>query len=122
MDDEVTVREVLGSLLGELGYDVMFAKDGQEAIEQYKHAKESGRPFDAVIMDLTIPGGMGGKETISILREFDPQIKAIVSSGYSTDPIMSEFKKYGFKDVIPKPYRIQDLRKILNNVLKHQEE
>ena len=80
-------------------------------------AKESGKVFHAVIMDLTVPGGMGGEEAIKKLREFDLGIKAIVSSGYSNDPIMAHYGKYGFKEVIEKPYTSIALGKILHKVL-----
>ena len=105
-------------LLNRLGYEAELAKDGSEAIEKYKDAKKSGRPFDAVIMDLTIPGGMGGKEAIKQLREIDPYIKAIVSSGYYNDPIMAEYERYGFKDVMAKPYTVKKLSEVLNKVIK----
>ena len=96
-------------MLEYIGYNVDFAEDGFEAIEKYKTAFESGRPFDVVIMDLTIPGGMGGKEAIKRLIEIDPNVKAIVSSGYPNDPLMSEFSKYDFAGVFLKPYQIADL-------------
>ena len=118
MDDEATIRELMLDLLNRLGYEAELAKDGSEAIEKYEGAKKSGRPFDAVIMDLTIPGGMGGKEAIKQLREIDPRIKAIVSSGYHNDPIMAEYERYGFKDVMAKPYTVKKLSEVLNKVIK----
>ena len=118
MDDEDIVLEVAGEMLKSIGYDVEFAKDGAKVIDTYKKAKDSGEPFDIVIMDLTIPGGMGGKEAIQKLLEIDPGIKAIVSSGYSTDPVMAEYKKYGFCDVVAKPYTIEKLSSSLHRVLK----
>ena len=117
MDDEDVVRDVVGEMLKYLGYRVAFAADGAEAIEAYKKSAESGEPFDACIMDLTIPGGMGGKEAIRRLIELDPRVKAIVSSGYSRDPVMADHRKYGFVDVVTKPYKIQDLAEVLNRVL-----
>jgi PAS domain S-box-containing protein len=117
MDDEDMIRGVAGEMLNRIGYEVEFARDGTEAIELYRKAVESSRPFDVVIMDLTIPGGMGGREAIKRLLEIDPGIKAIVSSGYSNDPVMSEFSKYGFRDVIPKPYEIEGLSEVLNRVI-----
>jgi len=101
-----------------LGYEVDFAKDGKEAIELYKKAKESGKSFDVVIMDLTIPGGMGGKETVKKLLEINPDVKAIVSSGYSSDPIMAEYKSYGFSGVVVKPYNTVGLSRVVADVLK----
>ena len=117
MDDEEIVRAVAEAILTELGYEVAFAGDGIATIEAYKLAKESGNPFDAVILDLTIPGGMGGKDTIKKLLEVDPAVKAIVSSGYSNDPIMSEFTQYGFKAVMAKPYRVAELSRIMHQVV-----
>jgi CheY-like chemotaxis protein len=103
-------------MLGRLGYEVEFAADGAAAIAGYSEATAAGRPFAAVILDLTIPGGMGGKETMETLLDIDPQIKAIVSSGYSDDPIMADFQKYGFSAVIAKPYRVAELSKILQRI------
>src|SRR5208282_6736226 len=117
MDDEEVVRNVAGEMLKMLGYQVEFAVDGTEAIELYKKAKAAGGPFDVVLMDLTIHGGMGGKEAITKLKEIDPGVKAIVSSGYSTDPIMADFRKYGFSGVITKPYKVQELSKAFHEVL-----
>ena len=99
------------------GYDPDFAKDGTEAIEQYKGAIESGRPFDAVILDLTIKEGMGGIDTIKKLMEMDPQVRAIVSSGYSNDPAMKDYRAYGFIGALPKPYTVKDLSDMLNQIL-----
>jgi signal transduction histidine kinase/CheY-like chemotaxis protein len=117
MDDEEMVREVLGRLLASLGYEAEFARDGGEAIAIFGQAHGSGQAFAGVILDLTVPGGMGGKETLARLLEIDPQVKAVVSSGYSDDPIMADFQKYGFSGVIAKPYRISELGKILNQVI-----
>jgi len=117
MDDDEKIREVLCRMLRKLGYKADSASDGFQSLEKFVKAKESGRPFDAVILDLTVPGGMGGKETIEKLLRIDPQIKAIVSSGYSDDPIMANFKEYGFSEVIAKPYRVVELGKILQRVI-----
>ena len=116
MDDEEMVREVLGRMLARLGYEAEFARDGGEAIEMFVQAQGSEQAFAAVILDLTVPGGMGGKETMTRLLEIDPQVKAIVSSGYSDDPIMADFQKYGFRGVIAKPFRISELGRILQEV------
>jgi PAS domain S-box-containing protein len=117
MDDEEYIIDVATEMLNNLGYKVVSSKDGAEAFVLYRHAKESGNPFNAVIMDLTVPGGMGGKELIQRLLEIDPKIKAIVSSGYSNDPIISDFKTHGFKGFITKPYKINEVSQILNKVL-----
>ena len=118
MDDEEILRTAAGMILGELGYSADFARDGKEAIKLYKKAKDSGEPFNAVLMDLTIPAGMGGKEAIKELIKIDPDIRAIVCSGYSNDPIMSEYKDYGFSAAIVKPYNIDELSRTMNDVVK----
>jgi PAS domain S-box-containing protein len=117
MDDEPMVRTVLGKMLLAMGYEVESAQDGAQALELYTRAQDTGDPFVTVILDLTVPGGMGGKEAMARLLKIDPQIKAIVSSGYSDDPVMAEFQAYGFTDVIAKPYRISELDKVLKNTL-----
>ena len=116
MDDEESLRILAGRILIRLGYTVEYAKHGQEAIVLYQEAKASGEPFDAVIMDLTVPGGMGGKEAINKLLELDPEAKAVVTSGYSNDPVLANFRGYGFCGVIPKPFNIQDLSQVLSNI------
>lgn len=117
MDDEAIIRELLCEMLNNMGYQVNTATSGTEAIGLYREAKDSKNPYDVVIIDLTIPGGMGGKETISRIQEIDPDVKAIVSSGYSNDPIMAEYQKYGFKGVIAKPYKINELSEVLQKVI-----
>jgi PAS domain S-box-containing protein len=117
MDDDDSVREVAGRILSHLGYQPDFARDGEEAIAAYARALAAGQPFAAVIMDLTIPGGMGGKEAIQKLRHIAPEARAIVSSGYADDPIMTHYKKYGFSGVIKKPYRVNAFGKELHRVL-----
>lgn len=121
MDDEEMLRDSTADMLGRNGFKVETAGDGIEAIELYKKAKESGDPFDVVIMDLTVPGGMGGKEAVRRLREFDPRVRAVVSSGYSDDAMMSDYRSYGFCGIIVKPYSMDELLKILNQVLNEKE-
>jgi CheY-like chemotaxis protein len=117
MEDEETIRDVTGEMLSHFGYEVAVAKDGLEAITLYKQAKESDRPFDVVIMDLTIPGGMGGKEAIKRILEIDPQAKVVVASGYSTDPIIADFTQYGFCERIAKPYKSEELHTLLHRII-----
>ncbi len=117
MDDEEMIRDIAGTILSHLGYSASFAKNGEEAITRYKEALAENLPFDAVIMDLTVPGGMGGKEAIKQLLEIDPNVKALVSSGYSNDPVMSDYKAFGFKGVIIKPYIIEEISNALHTVL-----
>ncbi len=120
MDDEQIVREVIGEMLVSLGYDVSFSKEGKEAIKLYKEAMNSGEKYDFVIIDLTIQGGMGGKETILKLKELDPDIYAIVSSGYSNSTIISEYSNYGFKECIKKPYNTLELANTLAKLKKQK--
>lgn len=120
MDDEEIVREVAVQMLSVLGYQVEESKSGEETIDLYLKARDAGQPYDAIIMDLTIPGGMGGKETIAKLREIDSSVKAIVSSGYANDPIMAEYEKFGFNGVVPKPYGVQELSNIVQKVLSER--
>jgi PAS domain S-box-containing protein len=117
MDDDEIVRESSRRVLEELGYEVVLACDGAEAIDVYQKAKNAGIPFDAVIMDLTVPGGLGGKETIRRMLEIDPGAKVIVSSGYSNDPVLAEYRDHGFKGVVTKPYRIKDLSDTVYSVI-----
>jgi two-component system, cell cycle sensor histidine kinase and response regulator CckA len=118
MDDEQVIRNVAGELIRALGHSTEFAVHGNEAIEKYQEAKRSGRPFDVVILDLTIRGGMGGAETIQRLLEIDPGVKAIVSSGYSDDSLIAGYQKQGFKSALKKPYNVAELRDTLNILLK----
>ncbi|HEY6012020.1 MAG TPA: PAS domain S-box protein, partial [Nitrospirota bacterium] len=118
MDDEEMVRMVVIDMLSSLGYAVVTAADGADAIDLYAKARSAGKRFDAVIMDLTVPGGMGGKEAIKKLIEIDPAVKALVSSGYSNDPIMAEHEKYGFAGVIAKPYTMANLREAIGKALQ----
>ncbi len=117
MDDEDSIREVAREILSSLGYQVELAKDGAEAVSLYRSAKESLYPFDAVVLDLTVPGGMGGAEALERLLEIDPEIKAVVSSGYSNDPIMADYAKYGFRGVVAKPYAPRELGAALRAVI-----
>ena len=118
MDDEEEIREIGKDMIQHLGYQVKTASDGKESLEIYTKAMLDNNPFDVVIMDLTVPGGMGGKEAIEKMLEIDPSAKVIVSSGYANDPILSDYKKYGFSGIVPKPYKIEEVGKVLKNLLK----
>jgi PAS domain S-box-containing protein len=120
MDDETSIREVTGEILSQIGYEVAVAADGAEAISLYSQAKESGLPYDVVITDLTIPGGMGGKDVIAKLLVIDPEVKVIVSSGYSNDPVMSDYRECGFNDLVTKPYKIEELHQKILKIIQSQ--
>jgi len=113
IDDEEIIRRSTGQVLKRLGYEVVTAKDGARGIQQYEKAMKEKRPFDVVIMDLTIPGGMGGRVAITELLELDPGAKVIASSGYSDDEVLNKFKEFGFSGIIMKPYRIEELDEVL---------
>ena len=117
MDDEDYIQNLLLKLLNRLGYNVIITSEGKEFLKVYRNIKNSQKEVSCVIMDLTIAGGQGGKETIKNLREFDDQVKVIVSSGYSNDPIMSNYINYGFNGVLPKPFSINDLSDLLSQIL-----
>ncbi len=117
MDDDEPVRKAACRMLERLGFEVKQARDGAEALALYIGAHEACTPFDAVILDLTVPGAAGGKHTVRCLKEIEPGVKAIVSSGYSNDPVMADFRRYGFVGVIAKPYRIEDLGEVLQRAL-----
>jgi PAS domain S-box-containing protein len=118
MDDEEMILEVSSAMLKRLGYNVTVAQDGAEAIGRFRHAFETGEPFDAVILDLTVPGGLGAKETIRDLQQINPQAKVIVSSGFSDDPLKTEFSYYGFSGFMPKPYNLTQLSAVIHKILK----
>lgn len=117
MDDEMMILTVTKQLLMYLGYSVDTASSGEAAIELYKNALENKNRYDALILDLTIPAGMGGKETIASLLKIDPQVRALVSSGYSNDPIMASYSEFGFKGVISKPYTVKELSDALRAII-----
>lgn len=118
MDDEIQIRKVLGEMVETCGYSYKTAKDGDEALRDFCEAWEVGSPFSAVILDLTVPGGLGGKEVLSRLLTIDPQVKAIVVSGYSNDPVLANYQEYGFKGRVAKPFNLVDLSVVLHSVLE----
>ena len=117
MDDDEMIRELAESTFTHLGFDVVLAKDGEEAVNFYRETMGSDRPIDLGIMDLTIPGGMGGKEAVQKVLEIDPGAKVVVSSGYSNDPILAHYEDFGFKAALVKPYALKELTRIINNLL-----
>ncbi|MBI5381315.1 MAG: PAS domain S-box protein [Opitutae bacterium] len=121
MDDEEPIRRLAGALLQRIGFDPVVVADGAEVVRTYTAARAAGRPFDAVILDLTVPGGMGGLEAMQALREVDPRVCAIVSSGYSSDPVLANYRAHGFRGMVPKPYKITELAKVLASVLMTDE-
>lgn len=118
MDDDQTVREIAASMLALIGCSIDEATNGKDAIALYIKAQQNNTPFDIVIMDLTIPGGMGGKEAIAALLAVDPNARVVVSSGYANDPIMANYKEYGFCGVLPKPFKMDDLKRALASVIE----
>ncbi|HEX3048230.1 MAG TPA: PAS domain S-box protein [Bacillota bacterium] len=121
MDDEEIILKTVSEMLEYCGHQVTVVRDGMKAIKAYEQALNSGSPFDIVIMDLTIPGGMGAQEAIVYLRKIDPKIKAIVSSGYANDPIISQYERFGFSGVVTKPYKLDELNAVLNQVVEQKQ-
>ncbi|MBA3849262.1 MAG: hypothetical protein C0502_04610 [Opitutus sp.] len=117
MDDEEPIREMAEMFIRRMGADFVGATDGAAALRAYEEAMKAGRPFDVVVMDLTVPGGMGGREAMGKLRALDPKVRAIVSSGYSRDPVLGSFRQHGFCAILPKPYGLDQLRKVLIGVV-----
>ena len=117
MDDEKNIIIPVGQILQRVGYEVDLAGDGAEAITKYIKAQTDGEPYDAVILDLTVPGGMNGKRTIEQLLKISPEVRAIVCSGYSDDPVLANYKEFKFREVVLKPYKVEELRRVLYRVL-----
>jgi len=118
MDDDEMVQYILSQMLGHLGYAASFAAEGSQAVAMYRAAADGGEPFDAVILDLSVKSGMGGIETISALQTAFPDVKALVSSGFSTDPVMTDYAAYGFCGVLEKPYHMETLEETLGRVFR----
>lgn len=121
MDDEQVILDVTDEVLRFLGYEAMFAKDGSGAIEIFSREQEAGRPFDLVILDLSVPDGMGGKEAFEKIRGIDPSAKVVISSGYTNDPMMADFARFGFSGILAKPYRISDIKALLETMIEKKE-
>lgn len=120
MDDEVSLQKIVKRTLEKHGHSVDVASDGEEALSKYSKALGTDSPFSLVILDLTIPGGFGGKKTVDALLQLDPEVKAIVCSGYSTDPILAKFEEYGFKYALEKPFAPSNLLEAIDTVLKEK--
>ena len=118
MDDEDAIRELTSQLLGTLGYDVTAVPDGLEAVRVYEKALRRGEHYRAVILDATVRGGMGGVATIERLRDMDPQVNAIICSGYSDEAALAEFLAYGFRGALPKPFTRGELAETLQRALQ----
>ncbi len=116
MDDEASIRTLTSNMLTFLGYNAEVVTDGTQAVEYYKHALAKGQPFDAVILDLIIPGGMGAKETVERLNQLNPNVKAILVSGYAQDPAITEFRQHGFTAAITKPFSLEELSRTLRSI------
>jgi DNA-binding NtrC family response regulator len=117
MDDDAPIRTMTAEMLNRLGYDSKSSRNGEEAIESYRSAIADGRPFDVVILDLKIRVGLDGIDTLAALRHIDPDVRAIVCSGYFNEPILADYREYGFIERLPKPYSIQELNRALHNAL-----
>jgi two-component system cell cycle sensor histidine kinase/response regulator CckA len=117
MDDQQLVRIIAGKILNHFGFDVEFARHGGEAVEKYRTAIDTSNPFDCVILDLTVEFGIGGKEAIKKMIEIDPNVRAIVSTGYTNDPIKYNYSAYGFKGYIMKPYEFSEINKVVREVM-----
>jgi len=121
MDDEEIIRDLAKSLLTHLGYKILLAQDGSQAIDIYTNAMQNNEKIDLLIMDLTVPGDMGGKEAMEKILKIAPDAKALVSSGYYDDPVLADYKKYGFKGVLTKPYSINELSKLVSKIINEED-
>ena len=118
MDDEEVIRRVAGRMLSLAGHEVVCAADGAEAVRAYLAAQKAGAPFTLVIFDLTVPGGMGGKDALQEILRSDPGVRAVASSGYSNDPVMASPRAFGFRSGLPKPYDMPGLLRAINEALR----
>jgi two-component system, cell cycle sensor histidine kinase and response regulator CckA len=118
MDDEAMILEVAARMLRHIGFsDIQTTANGKDAVDAYRKAMEEGKPFTVVIMDLTVPGGMGGEEAVKSLLEINPGAKVIVSSGYASGPVLSDYRSYGFSAVVGKPYTVDELAHAMDDAL-----
>ena len=116
MDDERDIRRLVGRMLHKLGHVSEEVAEGSEAVTAFKAARDQGRPFDLVILDLTIPGGMGGLETAAVLKELDSDVPLVVASGYSDDPVVANAGRYGFSGILRKPFAKDDLQRVVEDL------
>ncbi len=120
MDDEPLIVDLAGEIVKTMGYEAAFAKHGDEAIQMYKRAMSERRPYDAVILDLNVKRGLGGRDPLEIITSLDPNVRAIVSTGFAKDPVMADYRSHGFKAALEKPYTKADLIAVLTSVLEHE--
>ncbi len=120
MDDEANIRRMVEALLEHIGMEVVAVEDGETTVEHYRAGLGTKSAFDLVVVDLTVPGGMGGRETLTALQEIDPAVRVVVSSGYSVDPVLANYAEHGFCGRVTKPYRAADLIRVLRSVLAHE--
>jgi len=118
MDDQELVRGMAERMLRTLGFSTQGASNGEEALELFRAAQSEGRPFQLAILDLTVVGGMGGRATLAALRSIDPGLKVIISSGYSDDPVLADYRGHGATGILPKPYRLAELKSVLREALE----
>ena len=117
MDDEELIRNVAAEMVATLGHKIVCAEDGRKAIDLFREARAAGRPFDLVILDLTVKGGMGGEEALAQIKEIDPEVKTVVSSGYADSPVLADHRIFGFSAVLNKPYKLAALKDCLNQYI-----
>jgi len=120
MDDEAQIRDMAITLLQRMGLEVTAVDDGSAVVIEYVAAREAGRSYDLVMLDLTVPGGMGGAKAMEKLRQIDPQVRAIVSSGYSSDPVLANHRAHGFSGIVPKPYVVGEMAEVIDRVLRER--
>ena len=120
MDDDEVIRSAVGNLLETLGYKVETCGEGWEVLNRYKKSLKENNPFDAVVLDLKVSDGLGGKKTMKKLLDIDPKVKGIVSSGFLGEPLLSEYQKHGFIDIVEKPYRIEKLDEVLVKIMRNK--
>jgi CheY-like chemotaxis protein len=117
LEDEESIRRIAATMLKRNGHEVIAVASGADAVKEFGVAQANGKSFELLILDLTVPGGLGGKEVIELIRKLDPNVPAIVSSGYSSDPVMANFERYGFQASVPKPYEVAQLIAAVDRLL-----